>query len=327
MAIKYFGESSIVAFIEILKERFNQKVDVKSGYALSKNDFNDTYKNKLDGIEDSAEVNVLEKITVNGVAVSLENKEAKISIPDTSLPDGLKTGYVTTGVAENESLGTKATAEGISNIASGIYSHAEGMQNRAEAIAAHAEGKMTNALGLHTHAEGLETSASGSYSHAEGYSTQANGSSSHAQNLGTIAAGSASTAIGKYNLQDDNGDYSLQIGGGKSSAERADILTVNWSGDVTCGKVNGINTSTLLTTGELNTHTEGTAIKILTTEDIDTSTLITTTTLGESTILTSSDIDVSTLITTENLDVSTLVTTNNIATIIENLPSVDGVQY
>lgn len=64
--------------IEILDEN---KVDKVEGYGLSKNDFTDTLKSKLDGIEASADVNLIESISVNGSARTITNKNVDIIVP------------------------------------------------------------------------------------------------------------------------------------------------------------------------------------------------------------------------------------------------------
>ncbi len=64
--------------IEILDEN---KVDKVEGYGLSKNDFTDTLKSKLDGIEASADVNLIESISVNGTARTITNKNVDIIVP------------------------------------------------------------------------------------------------------------------------------------------------------------------------------------------------------------------------------------------------------
>ena len=64
--------------IEILDEN---KVDKVEGYGLSKNDFTDTLKSKLDEIEASADVNLIESISVNGTARTITNKNVDIIVP------------------------------------------------------------------------------------------------------------------------------------------------------------------------------------------------------------------------------------------------------
>ena len=57
------------------------KVDKVSGKQLSTNDYTTTEKNKLNGIEAGAEVNVVESIVVNGVTASISSKKASVTIP------------------------------------------------------------------------------------------------------------------------------------------------------------------------------------------------------------------------------------------------------
>ena len=56
------------------------KVNTESGKGLSTNDFSDTYKNKINGIESGAEVNVIETVKVNGSALTPTNKAVNIDI-------------------------------------------------------------------------------------------------------------------------------------------------------------------------------------------------------------------------------------------------------
>jgi len=62
------------------------KVDKVSGKGLSTNDYTASEKTKLAGIETGAEVNIIESIKVNGVAATVSNKAATVtvSIPDVS---------------------------------------------------------------------------------------------------------------------------------------------------------------------------------------------------------------------------------------------------
>lgn len=51
----------------------NSKVDKVTGYGLSKNDFTDALNTKLTGIEDNAEVNIIETVKVDGTALTPDN--------------------------------------------------------------------------------------------------------------------------------------------------------------------------------------------------------------------------------------------------------------
>lgn len=81
------------------------------------------------------------------------------------------------------------------------------------------------------YAEGCGNTVDGVFSHAEGNACKTSGAFSHAQNEGTIAAGEAQTAIGKYNIEDQNNEYALLIGNG-SRTTRSNALAVTWDGDI-----------------------------------------------------------------------------------------------
>lgn len=128
--------------------------------------------------------------------------------------------------------GYASHAEGATTHAIGPYSHAEGSRTRAQAVESHAEGSQAYATGVTSHAEGTLTIAEGNSSHAEGARSTASGEFSHAQNMWTIAASQAQTAIGKYNIEDDNNIYALIIGNGTYNSVRSDALRADWSGNV-----------------------------------------------------------------------------------------------
>ena len=72
--LQHFGEK----FLENLDGRF---VAQETGKGLSSNDFTAEEKTKLQGIEAGADENIIESITVNGTAVTPENKTVAITIP------------------------------------------------------------------------------------------------------------------------------------------------------------------------------------------------------------------------------------------------------
>ena len=155
-------------------------------------------------------------------------------------------GYSTTAsgdAAHSEGRGTVATgdwshAEGQGTEAVSTYAHAEGYSTHARSTASHAEGYRSNAGGQYAHAEGYSSTASNTAAHAEGWGTTASKAYSHAQNLGTKAASDSQTALGKYNVEDANGDYALIVGNGTSDSARSNALTVGWDGSVeTAGDV------------------------------------------------------------------------------------------
>lgn len=59
----------------------SDKVDKVSGKQLSTEDFTTDYKEKLDGVESGAEVNIVETVQVNGVALPVSNKTVNVGVP------------------------------------------------------------------------------------------------------------------------------------------------------------------------------------------------------------------------------------------------------
>ena len=64
------------------KATWNNKVDKVDGKGLSTNDFTNELKTKLDGIEDNAQVNKIEKISIDGVEQEINEKEVNIKSYD-----------------------------------------------------------------------------------------------------------------------------------------------------------------------------------------------------------------------------------------------------
>lgn len=127
-------------------------------------------------------------------------------------------------------------AEGYYTTASQYYSHAEGHRTTASGAISHAEGSKTIASANYSHAEGFETTANESVSHAEGSNTIASGACSHAQNESTIASKTAQTALGSYNIEDNDssayGKYAVIVGNGDTDFTRSNALTISWDGNV-----------------------------------------------------------------------------------------------
>ena len=63
-----------------LNQLLENKVDKESGKGLSANDFTNALKDKLDGIESSAEVNKINSISVNGVGQTISNKAVNLDV-------------------------------------------------------------------------------------------------------------------------------------------------------------------------------------------------------------------------------------------------------
>ena len=81
---KVISEAAIVEIINQCKTEIqnnnSNKVDKEEGKELSTNDFTDEDKNKLNGIENNAEVNVINSILVNGTPQSVINKNIDLII-------------------------------------------------------------------------------------------------------------------------------------------------------------------------------------------------------------------------------------------------------
>lgn len=141
--------------------------------------------------------------------------------------------------------GDASHTEGGTTIAEGMCAHAEGAITSAPGDWSHAEGALTIANGTYSHAEGCGTIASGDCSHAEGLRTTASGYSAHAEGCETIASGECSHVQGKYNIEDTNNKYAMIIGNGTTNVDRSNALTVDWNGNIECGKINDVNISNL----------------------------------------------------------------------------------
>ena len=127
-------------------------------------------------------------------------------------------------------------AEGSNTTASGTSSHAEGSGTTASGYYSHAEGSTTNATADTSHAEGSGTTASGYASHAEGSGTTATAGSSHAEGSGTKASSANQHVQGKFNVEDTAGTYAMIVGNGTSDDVRSNAFTVDWNGNIQCGK-------------------------------------------------------------------------------------------
>lgn len=72
----------------------NGKVSKETGKGLSTNDFTNTDKTKLNGIESGAQVNKLESIKVNGSVQPIANKSVDISVPTKTSDLSNDSGYI-----------------------------------------------------------------------------------------------------------------------------------------------------------------------------------------------------------------------------------------
>jgi len=74
-------ESTNPVYNKTVKHAVDEKVDKIPGKGLSANDFDDSAKEKVESVETGAQVNVLEKIVINGTRLAISDKTVSFSIP------------------------------------------------------------------------------------------------------------------------------------------------------------------------------------------------------------------------------------------------------
>lgn len=76
--MKFLSYDNLQYLVEKIKEKFVQK---EVGKSLSTNDFTNTYKAKLDGLETGSQANTIESIKRNGILLQATNKSVDIKVP------------------------------------------------------------------------------------------------------------------------------------------------------------------------------------------------------------------------------------------------------
>ena len=101
LSVSEDGQLSIVAIAQSqvtgLTEALAGKVNVEDGKGLSTNDFTNELLQKLNGIEDGAQVNVIETVNINGQALEVSGKAVNIPIATAS-----QLGVVLSSTGENK---------------------------------------------------------------------------------------------------------------------------------------------------------------------------------------------------------------------------------
>ena len=147
-----------------------------------------------------------------------------------------QTYYVSAGKKSGTTLGSNATAEGSSNIASASNSHAEGYSTQATGSSAHSEGAGTKATGENSHAEGWDTFASHKASHSSGYQT--------------ITGREYQFVVGRAN--EGSSDTLFEVGDGTGTSDRHNVFEVkDKNGQIKIG-------DTLISTIPTGAHGSGT---------------------------------------------------------------------
>lgn len=95
----------------------NNKVDKEAGKGLSTNDYTTTEKNKLAGIAAGAQVNVIESVKVNGVALPVSEKAVNVTVPTGALASKNKVSKTDLDTALTSELDGKANSDDLAAIA------------------------------------------------------------------------------------------------------------------------------------------------------------------------------------------------------------------
>lgn len=218
--VVYFHVSNILDSEGKLTETFTA-TGTRRRFGLSQSPIENETTVKVDG------VTITSGLIISGPAAAVIFDEAPTSgsvvtiiyTPDPGYRDAKWLYAHTFGTRSSESrIGALSTSEGYNNEASSFCSHAEGEGTISQSNSSHSEGQSTKALSPAAHAEGCVSEARREYSHA--------------QNHGTIANTVAQTALGKFNEQDNSGDYAVIIGNGTADDARSNALTVDWTGNV-----------------------------------------------------------------------------------------------
>lgn len=95
----------------------NNKVDKETGKGLSTNDYTTTEKSKLAGIAAGAQVNVIESVKVNGVALPISEKAVNVTVPTGALASKSKVSKTDLDTALTSELDGKANSDDLADIA------------------------------------------------------------------------------------------------------------------------------------------------------------------------------------------------------------------
>ena len=94
------GELRKMISISDFSELFESKVDKEPGKGLSTNDYSNSEKEKLEGIEENAQRNIIEEIDLNGVKIDPVNKVVSINV-DTEVTEN-SNNLVTSGAVHKK---------------------------------------------------------------------------------------------------------------------------------------------------------------------------------------------------------------------------------
>ena len=111
-------KETLINALQLYKNRedaYNANIFVAkvAGKGLSTNDFDNTYKTKIDGIADGAQVNVIETVTIDNVAQTVSGKGVTLDLSQYAKKSDITGAMNFKGTIENYA---KLTTEGVAEI-------------------------------------------------------------------------------------------------------------------------------------------------------------------------------------------------------------------
>ena len=242
----------------------DNKVSVDGSKGLSTNDFTNVLKNKLDGIEGGAQVNVTPDTTYNPNSLNAQSgKAVKEAIDTIDIGDKVVVDQVYNSESENAQSGVavsqavdikpgQKTTEGgevfndyEDNIATGEFSHSEGSK--------------TEAISAFSHAQGQNTKAKGQASNAGGELSEANHRCSDAVGYYLKTGADFQTVRGEYNKISE--DALFIVGNGTSENNRKNAFEVKVDGSAEVQTM-GTTDNSVATKAYVDSHSSNTGVTV-----------------------------------------------------------------
>ena len=148
---KYTGSNALTYIFTIIKQfvtgQLGNYVTKESGKGLSSNDFTTEEKNKLSGIASGAQVNVIEKVSVNGSQLPVSEKGVSVTIPTKTSDLTNDSGYLNAVPSEyvTDSELTSKGYQNASQVDSAIVAKGYQTQQQVQEIVNNAIGGVTGA--------------------------------------------------------------------------------------------------------------------------------------------------------------------------------------
>lgn len=201
--------------------------------------------------------------------------------------------------------------------------------NYAEIFNVYSGNEKNEASGVCSHAEGRRNIASGLCSHTEGSENKAIANCTHAGGWGTVADQNQMTAIGQYNVYNENNpslnNNKIFVVGNGSPSLRSDAFVVK-TNEINCNIPITLTSGTISTSPTNNNDIANKAyVDSAISQGIDPSQTLTLT--NTSSLITEGDITTETLLKTLNSDSSTTISLNNKYTIQQSNNDPAGLFY